>query len=262
MNFYFLLLRAYGLNLDLDASVWTNKLNRFGPMVFNEKENVMRPSPLERTSWKKINEDIFMYTLSPAVRLGGIFIIYIRINSVSAVLLKLHGYWPTFQVVWWKSLQILLAFQHQKTVVFYRDRASSEMAKNTKLSKKIEFEFSMLGKTGIVFVTSTHKWMSWHGNALQEFLSKGSFCSPNVIIFDDLLLLFLFLSSKKVTGRSSFFFFFSPCKIAALLNPGLCAYVYIKLHQLNVGHHSLSHLNILILEVKITPAFSTALDPC
>ena len=39
--------RVYRLNLDLDASVQTNKLNRFCPMVFNEKENVMRPFPLE-----------------------------------------------------------------------------------------------------------------------------------------------------------------------------------------------------------------------
>lgn len=37
----------YGVNLDLDASVQTNKLSRFCPLVFNGKENVMRSFPLE-----------------------------------------------------------------------------------------------------------------------------------------------------------------------------------------------------------------------
>lgn len=50
IKFNFPLVRVYGLNLDLDASVRTNKLKRFCPMVLNEKENVMRPSPLEITS--------------------------------------------------------------------------------------------------------------------------------------------------------------------------------------------------------------------
>lgn len=64
-------LRVYGLNLDLDATARTNKVNQFCPTVFNEKENARSSLPFEISSCRKISEDICMFRLSPAARPGG-----------------------------------------------------------------------------------------------------------------------------------------------------------------------------------------------
>lgn len=182
MKFYFLLRRVYGLNLDLDASVWTNKLKRFGPVVFNEKENVTRPSPLEITSWVKINEDIFMSTLSPAERLGGIFIIFIRINSVSAVALQFSWNCIATDLLFrWFGGSHYKSFWHFSTSKLQCFTGIEYLLKWHKLSHKIEIEFSMLGKTRIVFITSTHKEWADMEMPYRNFSQRAVSATPDML---------------------------------------------------------------------------------
>ena len=130
----------------------------------------------------------------------------------------MYSHWPTSQVAWWKSLQILLLCQHHKTVMFYWDTASSWNSKLRKGESQNGIWNLNVGKTTVVFTTSTPKERAAvEGRPPLKcpvgICLKGQSLHPDML---KSLTTFYFCSApfgKKVTGRlwvspPSFFFAF------------------------------------------------------